>query len=69
MIKSIINRLKELLFDKPQKERPVKWSAEEVATLNKMMNDGLTDLEIAVAIGRTESAVYQKRRKIQLGGI
>lgn len=49
-------------------KQPQKWTTTEVETLNRLVNDGLADEEIATVLGRTESAVYQKRRKIQQGG-
>lgn len=40
------------------------WTNNEIASLVNLMEDGLTDEEIAVCLNRTVSSIYQKRRRI-----
>lgn len=51
-------------MSRPDTSRP--WTAEEEATVRRMVADGATDDAIAAAVGRTAGAVGYRRHKLRL---
>lgn len=45
-------------------EKTTPWTEEEVESLKQLTESGLTYGEIAMILNRTESAVYQKYRRL-----
>jgi len=63
--KSIRQKIKENRFDNQQIKRKA-WSAYDDQNLEKMFRDGVGLSEISVKLHRTENAVFQRAKKLNL---